>query len=123
MTLPYIPAFGVGSTSAPLVLMEVEDLQCPYCNSFSRHTMQSFQKEFVDTGKIRFLDPQFPLEMHPSANQLSIAAICAGRSGKFGKCAKHLRNRIFPLRRSYSPVVLADSCPAICCAISSFPPF
>ncbi len=97
MTLPYVPSFGLGSPDAPFVLVEFEDLQCPFCNSFAEHTMQSFKKDYVDTGKVRFLDVQFPLESHPTSGQLSTAAICAGRSGKYWEMRHALMRLDAPL--------------------------
>jgi len=97
MTLPYVPSFGLGSPDAPFVLVEFEDLQCPFCNNFAKRTMQSFQKNYVDTGKVRFLDVQFPLESHPTSGQLSTAAICAGRSGRYWEMRHALMRPYAPL--------------------------
>jgi protein-disulfide isomerase len=45
----------LGKPSAPVVLVEYVDLQCPYCAEFSRRTLPPLIREYVRTGKVRIL--------------------------------------------------------------------
>jgi protein-disulfide isomerase len=48
-------------------------------------------KQYVDTGKARFVYREFPLtSIHPNAQKASEAAVCAGRQGKFWEMNEHL---------------------------------
>lgn len=52
-----IPQQGawLGKKTAPLVVVEYVDLQCPYCAVFSRQTLPPVIRSYVRTGKVRLL--------------------------------------------------------------------
>jgi protein-disulfide isomerase len=52
-----IPQQGpwLGKKTAPIVLVEYVDLQCPYCAVFSRQTLPPIVRSYVRTGKVRLL--------------------------------------------------------------------
>ncbi len=73
-----------GESNAKLTLVEFLDYQCPYCGRFSRETMPQIDKEYIQTGKVRYVVMNLPLEgMHKSAFKAAEAAACAGEQGKF----------------------------------------
>lgn len=73
----------MGNADAPLVLVEFSDYECPFCGRFFRNTMSDIKKNFVDTGKIRYVFKDFPLAFHKKAPKAAEAAHCAGEEGKF----------------------------------------
>jgi len=75
------PAFG--SKNAPLTLIEFSDFQCPFCRLFWRDTLPQITKEYIDTGKLKFVYRDFPLSSHPAAEPSAQAAECADDQGKF----------------------------------------
>ena len=80
-----------GPKDAKVVLVEFSDFQCPYCARFSRDTIPQVQTEYVDTGKIKYVFADFPLEaIHPYAFKAAEAASCAGEQGEFWKMHDHL---------------------------------
>lgn len=83
MTLPFVPEQSAGFVTAPYVLVEFGDLQCPFCNDFAKHTLPGFIESYVKTGKIRFLSAEFPLDIHPDALKLSLASLCAGEQDRY----------------------------------------
>jgi protein-disulfide isomerase len=44
-----------GESTAKLTLVEFLDYQCPYCGRFSRDTMPQIDKEYIQTGKVRYV--------------------------------------------------------------------
>ena len=76
-------AYELGKTSAPIVMIEYTDLQCPFCQQFHNTAYEQIKKNYIDTGKVRFLSRDFPLDFHPWARPAAIAARCAGDQGKF----------------------------------------
>jgi protein-disulfide isomerase len=72
-----------GRPTAPLVLIEYSDFQCPYCGRFALEVLPTIEKQFVDTGKLVFALMPFPLPMHPNAEKAAEAAACAGLQGHF----------------------------------------
>jgi protein-disulfide isomerase len=75
--------YVLGSKEAPLVVVEFTDFQCPYCNRFYTQIFPELKKEYIDTGKMRFLTHEFPLDFHPQAMPAAMAARCAGEQGKY----------------------------------------
>jgi protein-disulfide isomerase len=82
-----------GESTAKLTLVEFLDYQCPYCGQFSRETMPQIEKDYIETGKIRYVVVNLPLEaMHKSAFKAAEAAACAGEQGKFWEMHERLFN-------------------------------
>ena len=80
-----------GPKDAKVVLVEFSDFQCPFCARFSRDTIPQVQTDYVDTGKIKYVFADFPLEtIHPYAFKAAEAAGCAGEQGEFWKMHDHL---------------------------------
>jgi protein-disulfide isomerase len=80
-----------GPKDAKVVLVEFSDFQCPFCGRFSRDTIPQVQTDYVDTGKIKYVFADFPLEtIHPYAFKAAEAASCAGEQGEFWKMHDHL---------------------------------
>jgi protein-disulfide isomerase len=52
-----IPQQGIvlGSTAAPVTLVEFADLQCPYCSDFTRAGLPSIVEEYVRTGRVKLV--------------------------------------------------------------------
>lgn len=73
----------LGPKNAKVVLVEFSDFQCPFCRKFWKDTLPQIKKEFIDTGKIKFVYRDFPLNFHPGAMPAAIAAECADEQGKF----------------------------------------
>lgn len=73
----------MGKPDAPLTLVEFTDLQCPYCNRFTSTTFEQIKAAYIDTGMVRFISRDFPLDFHPQALPAARAARCAGEQGKY----------------------------------------
>jgi protein-disulfide isomerase len=73
----------LGSKDAPLTMVEFTDFQCPYCQRFHVQTFAELKKNYIDTGKMRFVSRDLPLDFHPNAMQAANAGRCAGEQGKF----------------------------------------
>lgn len=74
---------SLGRADAPVVLVEFSDYQCPYCARHSLNTMPRIKKEYVDTGRIRYVFKDMPLPFHKDARKAAEAAHCAGEKGKY----------------------------------------
>jgi len=76
-------AYALGSKDAPLTMVEFTDFQCPYCQRFHVSTFAELKKAYIDTGKLRFVSRDLPLDFHPNAMQAAEAGRCAGEQGQF----------------------------------------
>ena len=73
-----------GNPDAPVTVVEYSDFQCPFCLRFFQQTLPLIEKNYIDTGKIKFVYKDLPLDsLHPNARAAHIAAECADEQGKF----------------------------------------
>ena len=75
--------FARGSDAAPVAIVEFTDYECPFCRQFESTTLREITKKYVDTGKVRLLVHDFPLNIHANAANAAEAARCAADQGKF----------------------------------------
>ena len=57
------PAYGemaLGPETAKVTIIEYASATCPHCAAFHNETFGSLKKEYIDTGKIRFVLREFP---------------------------------------------------------------
>jgi protein-disulfide isomerase len=74
---------AIGKSDAPWTLIEYTDYQCPFCRQFHAAAYEDIKRNYIDTGKMRFISRDFPLDMHENAARAAIAARCAGEQGAF----------------------------------------
>ncbi len=67
----------LGSEKAPVTVIEYASMTCPHCAHFSTTTFPELQKRYIDTGKVRFIFREFPLD--PLAAAGFMLARCAGK--------------------------------------------
>ncbi|MGH7569245.1 MAG: DsbA family protein [Gemmatimonadales bacterium] len=73
-----------GRADAPVTVYEMADFQCPACRLFALETMPTLDREYVRTGKVRWVFINYPLtSIHPNAVAAAEVAMCAARQGKF----------------------------------------
>ncbi|HEX7373624.1 MAG TPA: DsbA family protein [Steroidobacteraceae bacterium] len=83
----------LGQESAPVTIVEFTDMQCPFCGLFSRTTFSQLRKQYIDTGKVRFISRDMPLPFHPYAIPAAVAARCAGEQGKYWEYREQIVSR------------------------------
>jgi len=67
----------LGSDSAPCTIIEYASMTCPHCAHFHETVYPDLKRKYIDTGKVRFIFREFPLD------QLAAAAFMLARcSGK-----------------------------------------
>lgn len=66
----------IGSPTAPVVVIEYSDIDCPYCKQFQQ-TMAQIMTEYGPTGNVAWVYRHFPLvRNHPNAARHAEAAEC-----------------------------------------------
>jgi len=77
----YDPARLRGSPSAPIIIIEFSDFQCPYCRG-ALPTLRKILAKYEGQVSLAYRD--LPLrEIHPQADMAAEASRCAGEMGKF----------------------------------------
>lgn len=67
---------ALGSPDAKVTVIEYASLTCSHCATFHERTLPAFKAKYVDTGKVRFILRDFPLD--PLAVAGTMLARCAG---------------------------------------------
>ena len=70
-----------GAANAPVTIIEYASMTCPHCSHFHETTYPEMKKKYIDTGKIRFIFREFPLDTLAMAG--SMLARCAGKEKFF----------------------------------------
>jgi protein-disulfide isomerase len=74
----------LGTPEAPLTLIEFSDYQCPFCRRFAETTLPLLKRDYIETGKLRYVFRDFPFDrLHPQARKVAEAAHCARDQGKY----------------------------------------
>jgi len=66
---------SLGDEKAPVTIIEYASMTCPHCANFHETTYPELKKKYIDTGKVRFIFREFPLD------QLAAAAFMLARCG------------------------------------------
>jgi protein-disulfide isomerase len=75
---------ALGQESARVTIVEFSDYQCPFCQRHSSQVFPELVKDYVKTGKVRYVFRDFPIaSLHPQAHRLHEAAHCAGDQGRY----------------------------------------
>ena len=72
---------ALGDENAPNVIIEYASMTCPHCARFSNDVFPLLKQRDIDTGKVRFIFREFPLD--PIAAGASSLARCAGKDKFF----------------------------------------
>jgi len=71
-----------GSASAPVVVVEYADFQCPYCREFAVGPELQLRKDYADKDLVRFVFRNFPF-IGQESTWAAEAAECANDQGRF----------------------------------------
>src|SRR6202043_3004956 len=66
----------IGSDKAPVTIIEYASMTCPHCAPFEEETLPELKKRYIDTGKVRYVMREFPLDALAAAGFM--LARCAG---------------------------------------------
>src|SRR6185312_12518358 len=67
---------SMGSEKAPVTIVEYASMTCPHCAHFQETTFPELKKQYIDTGKVRYILREFPLD--PIAAAGFMLARCSG---------------------------------------------
>jgi protein-disulfide isomerase len=62
MVPPPLGDRSIGKSDAPVTIVEYASMTCPHCAHFAETTYPELKKQYIDTGKVRFIFREFPLD-------------------------------------------------------------
>src|SRR3954471_13979136 len=72
-----------GPKDAPAEITEFADYQCPFCQTFATLQMPAIRSRLIDTGRLRWIYRDFPLQQHSFSRLAAHSAACADEQGKY----------------------------------------
>jgi protein-disulfide isomerase len=81
----------IGRVDAPVTIIKYASLTCPYCRKFQLETFPVLKREYIDTGKVRFIIREFPIGFQSGA--ATVALRCAPPSQYFSLYERFLRHQ------------------------------
>jgi len=94
---------SLGNPDARIAIVEFTDYQCPYCLRFHQSAYSEIKKNYIDTGKVRYVVRDFPLDFHAEARSAAIAVNCADKQGKYWE----MRDELFANQTSLGDTLYA----------------
>jgi protein-disulfide isomerase len=70
-----LPEMAWGSADAPVTIIQYASLTCPHCRRFHEQTFPGLKRDYIDTGKVRYILREFPIGRTSGA--ATIALRCA----------------------------------------------
>lgn len=99
-----------GDRKARVVLVEFSDYQCPFCARFVRETLPQIEKDYIKTGKLKYVFRDFPItSAHKDAFKAALAAGCALDQGKYWE----MHDRLFENPTAFTVYNLTQNAEAI----------
>jgi protein-disulfide isomerase len=106
-----------GGKDAPLTLIEFSDYQCPFCSRHFTETLPQIERDYIKTGKVKYVFHDFPIEsIHPQAFKAAEAARCAGEQGKYWE----MHDQLFANQKALTPDDLTRHAQAVALDVTNF---
>lgn len=78
-----LPDMALGPANATVTITEFASMTCPHCAAFTEKVFPKIKSEYIDTGKIRFVFREFPLDIKAAAGSMLARCIAKDDSGKY----------------------------------------
>jgi protein-disulfide isomerase len=78
-----LPDMALGPANATVTITEYASMTCPHCAAFTETVFPKIKSEFIDSGKIRFVFREFPLDIKAAAASMLARCIAKDDSGKY----------------------------------------
>ena len=78
-----LPDMALGPANATVTVTEYASMTCPHCAAFTEKVFPKIKSEFIDSGKIRFVFREFPLDIKAAAGSMLARCIAKDDAPKF----------------------------------------
>jgi protein-disulfide isomerase len=78
-----LPDMALGPATAPVTITEFASMTCPHCAAFNENVFPKIKSEYIDTGKIRYVFREFPLDIKAAAGSMLARCIAKNDAGKY----------------------------------------
>src|SRR6267154_500716 len=78
-----LPDIAIGSVKAPITITEYASMSCPHCAAFGENVFPMLRTKYIDTGKVRFVFREFPLDIKAAAASMLARCVADGDAEKY----------------------------------------
>ncbi|CCE06281.1 conserved exported hypothetical protein [Bradyrhizobium sp. STM 3843] len=78
-----LPDMVLGPADAAVTITEYASMTCPHCAAFNKDVFPKLKSEYIDTGKIRYIFREFPLDIKAAAGSMLTRCIANGDAQKY----------------------------------------
>ena len=78
-----LPDMALGPANAPVTITEFASMTCPHCAAFNEAVFPKIKAAYIDTGKIRYVFREFPLDIQAAASSMLTRCIAKDDSAKY----------------------------------------
>jgi protein-disulfide isomerase len=78
-----LPDMVLGAPNAPVTITEYAAATCPHCTAFNRDVFPLIKAAYIDTGKVRYVFREFPLNIKDAACEMLARSIAKDDAGKY----------------------------------------
>ena len=78
-----LPDMALGPANASVTITEFASMTCPHCAAFNETVFPKIKSEYVDTGKVRYVFREFPLDIKAAAGSMLARCIAKDDAGKY----------------------------------------
>lgn len=78
-----LPDMALGPANAAVTITEYASMTCPHCATFTETVFPKIKSEYIDSGKIRFVFREFPLDIKAAAGSMLARCIAKGDAPKY----------------------------------------
>ena len=78
-----LPDMAIGPANAAVTITEYASMTCPHCANFNEAVFPKLKSEFIDSGKVRYVFREFPLDIKAAAGSMLARCIAKEDAPKF----------------------------------------
>src|SRR5437762_6656168 len=78
-----LPDMALGPANATVTITEYASMTCPHCAAFTETVFPKIKSEYIDSGKIRFVFREFPLDFKAAAGSMLARCIAKDDAGRY----------------------------------------
>ncbi len=78
-----LPDMALGPKEATVTITEFASMTCPHCAAFNEQVFPKIKSAYIDTGKVRYIFREFPLDIKAAAGSMLSRCIANGDPAKY----------------------------------------
>ena len=78
-----LPDMAIGPANASVTITEYASMTCPHCAAFNETVFPKIKSEYIDSGKIRYVFREFPLDIKAAAGSMLARCIAKDDAPKY----------------------------------------